>query len=496
MPTRQRIKLLQMRSWVDGLNTRDDPSEIELTELADAQNIEIDDKSLYQRPGYIEHRSDASTDEVAGLYEHVENDGTRYLLKVVGTSLYYDDGNGWSSVALPGGYSITDGERWSWVTYGGVTYGCNGTDNVLAISGATPTATEKSTMPLFTIAVVYKNRVYIRDETSKQQIKWSNLADAETWDSSDVAAVDPRKAADYQIKAMSVLHGQIVIFKIQSIHMFGGPNTKITPAILGVGCLNNNVVAFDGNSSLIFADYDAIYATNLTSLVRLSDKVEPTWLTRNANYDDNVVAIFHKNKYRIAYTHADDTTNSRELVYDTRYGWTRTKGINVNFYDKALLNSRIELIFGDSNNAKIYKFGTDASVTTSDDGTAIESYGVSSLIDFGLPEARRKIKKGYVHVEDSGNYSLKMGYRFDQNSSWTEENISLQNPSAWNWDDTGHYYDGGDDWPSGGGSIDEYFFIAAGKRRRIQMRAYMSGDSNYWRLYHIGIPFRQDRRFK
>ncbi len=496
MATRQRIKLLQMRQWEDGLNTRDDPSELSLTELAGAQNIEIDDRSMHQRPGYTEHREDAGEDEVAGFYEHVQADGTRYMLKVVGTAIYYDDGVDWTVVALPGGYTITDGARWSWFTYKNVTYGCDGTDNVIAISGATPSITEKASMPLFTIAVIYKNRVYIRNESAKQQIKFSNLDDAETFDGSDFVAIDPRTAGDNEIRALAILHGQIVVFKVESIHTYGGPNTSVTPVILGVGAINNNVVAFDGNNSLIFADYDGIYATNLVSIVRLSDKIEPTWLARNGIYDANLVAIFHKQKYRLSYTHADDTTNSRELVYDVRFGWTINKGINSNFYQTTVLASVLELMFGDSSNAKVYQMGKDGSVTRSDDGAAIESYGITALIDFGLPEAKRKIKKGYIHADDSGNYNLAMGYRFDQDGAWTEELISLTNPSSSLWDDGLFPYNDGGDWESGGGSIDSYFFIAAGKRRRIQMRAYMNGTANFWQLFHLGIPYRQDQRFK
>lgn len=479
-----------------GINALDDPSEIAINELADAQNIEIDDKTMYQRAGYTEHREDLGEDAALGFYEHTEEDGTRYLIKVVDGVFYYDDGADWTVIALPVSYTITAGLRWHFFTYRDVTYCSNGTDNVLALTGASPGFTEKPDMVKFVMSVVYKNRVYVRDNTDKQRIKYTEIDDVETFPVNNIVDIDPRAAGDNQITALSSLYGQIVAFKTRSIHTYGGPNTKVTPVLWGVGCINQDVVTFDGNSSLIFADYDGVYATNLVSIVRLSDKVQTIFDARNFNNETKVVAIFHQHKYRLAFTHEDDTTNSRELVYDVRYGWVKTKGINVSWYVEAVFTNEHFLMFADSRNAMVHRMGKDPELVTSDNGVAIESFGVTALIDFGIPEVRKKVKKGYCHLDDSGNYNLKMGYRFDVDGSYTEEEIPLVNPSTSLWDDGLFPYDDGGDWESGGGSIDKYFFIAAGKRRRIQLRAYMSGTANFWRLYHIGLPYRQDRRFK
>lgn len=479
-----------------GINALDDPSEIAINELADGQNIEINDKTMFQRPGYAEHREDVGEEAADGFYEHTQEDGTRYLLKVIDGAFYYDDGADWTLIALPGGYTITAGLRWHFFTYRDVTYGSDGTDNVLAITGASPVITEKPDMVKFVMSVVYKNRVYTRDNTDKQRIKYSELDDAETFPVNNIVDIDPRMAGDNLITALSSLYGQIVVFKTRSIHTYGGPNTKVTPVIWGVGCINQDVVVFDGNSSLIFTDYDGVYATNLVSIVRLSDKVQTIFDARHFDNDSKVVAIFFQHKYRLSFTHEDDTTNSRELVYDVRYGWMKTKGINVAWYAEAVFTNEHFLMFADSRNSMVHQMGKDPSVSTSDNGDAIESFGVTALVDFEIPEVKKKIKKCYCHMDDSGNYSLKMGYRFDQDGAWTEENITLINPATSTWDDGLYPYDDGGDWESGGGSVDSYFPVAAGKRRRIQLRPYMSGTTNFWRLYHIGIPYRQDRRFK
>lgn len=127
-------KPIKIKDLTGGLDTSE-PSIIDDNELALATNMYYNkDKILTTRRG-SKTFGDSITGPQTSLYFTKLSDGTRILLMAAGTVMYkYNEGtSAWDSIKT----GLTDGLKFSFVTYKDLVYWTNGTDNVMSYDNTT-----------------------------------------------------------------------------------------------------------------------------------------------------------------------------------------------------------------------------------------------------------------------------------------------------------------------------------------------------------------------
>lgn len=140
------------RSWIRGVNLLVSSTQIKPNELADAQDITLieDGKVQCPRDGQAYYGA-TSGSRVTGIFNFYKSDGTRKLLRMVGTTLQeYTDATTWTSVS---GYTYTTGLNMNAVMAYDRLYACNGTDPLTYYDGSSITSfTERSAPTISNVA--------------------------------------------------------------------------------------------------------------------------------------------------------------------------------------------------------------------------------------------------------------------------------------------------------------------------------------------------------
>lgn len=493
MALRQSLSLVQIKGLPGGLNTRDKDTEIGDLEVVNCQNVVLDDKEIRKRTGVSEFRpTEAGTDVVRGLYEHKDG-ATRHLLRTAATAMKYDNGSAWTAITLP--ITLTTNLAMNFFTYGGKTYCGNGTDNVMAWSGSA--MTEKSAIPKFRFAVIWQNRAYLMGFTAAADtstIKGSELDDVETYPAANVLRVDPRNGQD--ITGCAVLTSGIVVFKERSIYYYAGgydASTSLRPIVDGVGCVAHRTITQDGKGGIYFLANDGVYYLLGTQLVRISEKIQPTIAALNGNQISKACATFYDGKYRLSVPGSGETENTLELVLDTRFSaWTKNTGLMLaSVYAQAKISGVLNLFLGATATTKVYKaFDTEA-----DNTAAIDGFLETKVYALDNPERKRKLKKLFVLAEKSGNWSAQIGYKMDDDVTYSEENISLLSDTAITYN-SALLYNSGHTYGTGAGTKSFYIPVSKPKWRTIQLRVRNANASQPFVIKHLSAVFRQLRNFK
>jgi hypothetical protein len=133
--------------WIKGLNTLVSNTQIRPDELSEATNIQLveDGKIQCPRDGQAYFGS-TNGSRVLGISSFYPTSGTRYLLRMVGTTLqkYNSSSGGWDNLT---GAAYTTGLRANMATAYDYQYICNGTDALTKTDGSTITTFTELTVP-------------------------------------------------------------------------------------------------------------------------------------------------------------------------------------------------------------------------------------------------------------------------------------------------------------------------------------------------------------
>lgn len=122
-------------TWNDfsgGQNSHVGIYEVPKNQGAVAENVRVNSeyRSLDKRPS-MPLVIDLGTGDVRGLYKYYKTDGTDYLIGAVGTTLEWDN----SATATTIKAGLTEGARWTFITYQDIFIGMNGSDNPVKWDG-------------------------------------------------------------------------------------------------------------------------------------------------------------------------------------------------------------------------------------------------------------------------------------------------------------------------------------------------------------------------
>lgn len=279
---------------------------------------------------------------------------------------------------ITGGLSISSTELINWTEFQfGATKLAIGTDGVNApfkYTGSGNAALLGGSPPTGDIITVWQNVAWI---ISGEKANFSNIADVETWTSTD------NYIFDAPVKAVGRLGNQLVFFMEDHIGILTGDNNrllqKVNRFIDGVGCNARESVVnakIQGQDVLLFHANDGIYAYNGTqNIVKLSHPIEQKYTSQTSTLKWND-ARFSKiwstvfpvhDWYMMGISDGGDTTNDFMLILDTSRPYEISQGIAVPHWPNdnhqavnCITFSRKSSLFGDvyfgSTDGKVRKF--------------------------------------------------------------------------------------------------------------------------------------------
>lgn len=402
------------RTFAGGLNTLDDPTEVEPTEVTACSNVDFYDGRVEKRSGTEQKGNTIGTaTEILGLHSF-RRSGANKLIAVYDTNAYYDDSGTWTSIKS----GLTTDLDMAMETFTGYTYFTNGTDTCFKWDGTT--VSDVSDMPKGTMLAVYRNMLVTAGETSNEyRFYYSNIGDGDTWDEG-TDYVDVRTGKEKEpITALGIVNDRLVIFKERSVHMWD--ETQRVQIASGIGVESPRAVVSTGNE-LIFWGKDNVYVTTGSRVVAIGDKIQPTIQALNRDRFTEIASGYYKDDVYFAVTESGETTNTQIFIYNIPLkSWRVYDGLEASCF----VEHDDEFYFGDDTTGKVWKMHQGLNDDDGGDDTAIAAY-MEKQFDLTKFERYKKVKKFFVNLLEQGDYNLYFKYEWDQ-AGFNTEYVNMYN---------------------------------------------------------------------
>lgn len=198
-----------------------------------------------------------------------------------------------------------------------------------------------------------------------------------------------------KITGLAKFESKLLIFKEFSIWqlVFDSSGLPVlTQVSNGWGCVSHRSIE-NVENDLFFLSHDGVrtfgYVANITVARTnlISAKIDDKIKNINTAYYEKTCAIYHDNKYMLAYAEGSSTTNNSIIVFQYLYGlWTYWTGLNVASFNEFISNNKAELYYGaiSGDTYKMLQSGYK------DNATAISTYYYSKQFDLGRFDIRKR----------------------------------------------------------------------------------------------------------
>lgn len=408
LPSSPRTQTWEVRNFGGGLNTVVDDSRLATgnrkqgAESPDLDNVVFDPGgTLKRRKGFTQY---GSGNVGGGEPEFLGWWAEDHFVTVNGDG----DVHVWNAdaPALAAATLLTPGEEHGGYAFNGLFYIHNQTDGGYRIS-ATPNATSVAGHPAAKHSAVLRDRVFVANLKESglnlfSRVRFSELADAETWDQNDDNDfIDVVPDDLEEITGLEVVADRLAIFKENSIYLLSGHTrdsfTIVPISVQRGGCpFPDTIVRAD--DGIYFFSNDGVKRFTGKSIEHLSARVDPISGTP-------ISATYANQQYFLL---VDDNGTKRIYVYDTVHEWwTRWSAIPVKTLVTDYRSDETERrVYGLSDSAgKLFRLEDG----DTDDGESIDAYWESGWLDLGMPEVRKRTRRIYItSAHDSDPVALEI----------------------------------------------------------------------------------------
>ena len=205
--------------------------------------------------------------------------------------------------------------------------------------------------------------------------------------------LDINKDDGQKIVGLGKFEEALIVFKERAAYrvVFDSTGNPVVKMVNGcTGCASHRSIESVEND-LFYLDPNGRvrtfgYVPNIPNVIRtnvLSSKIDPSISNINHTYKENSAAIYHDNKYILAYPFGASTTNNRMAVFHLLYGsWAEWGDIEVNCFNQFIdTDNKEKLYFGSDNTGETYEFLVDGLYRDGDN--AISAFWYSKQFDFG-----------------------------------------------------------------------------------------------------------------
>ena len=518
-----------------GLNDREDPEEIDVIQMADCENITIDEGTWRSSPGWMSYNAVEMTGPYYAIYQFRKSDGTEVLLRMRQNILEYATGivQNWTACTMPNTgspaapFEFTDGLYPTFATLNDIVLVSNGTDSVLSSTDGV-TWTERATLPKAKVIMNSgKNRIlFMAQNDSPSLISWCDINDPLTVGATSWQYIEPNDGQQI-LGGTLTPGGSLLVFKSNTIYelsdvSFGTVDVNVVAKGVNLSSQQSIGVTEDG---VIFFAFDGVYEYIGGTVRKISDNI--TQKGRNFIVDSTgVCGTYFDNKYKLSIPdhNISNTYNAQEYTFHkdmptnnprNPYAVTRSRRY-IGCYGKEDLNLAgdryISSFFGDSRSASgsPASGGQDFGYINDYELTAAEGYSQGlngeeqtcyfTTKFFTNEEAfySKRFKQFYLRIKTDQSFDITLYYRFDPLASWITDTISVVTPSlAWELDDgsTGDW-DDGFGWAVYG-QLNEYVDLNPDidRPRGIQFKVEFTTTSPVV-IYDMGFRFLSKNKFK
>lgn len=411
-----------------GLNNLVSSTLIDNREMSDVLNVEFDEGGVIRKRSGFSAVGGALTD-ASGLGV-LKTESVNYPVTIDNGSLKYYNGS-WNTAT---GASFVTGQDVTFTQVRDKLYAWNGVNGGTEWDGTPTGVSRPGTMPKAKFGIFFQdrhivsgvagqpNRLYISETDDGSAFtrasgvlhNTTEVPGATVFSGTTANFIDVRKNDGDFITGLARYQDVLIVFKRSSIYQLtfdenGDP--VITPITAATGCVSHksidnveNDVYFLSPQGLRVLGNEPQYFTAIRTNV-ISIKVEPTIESINKAYEDRVNAIYHDNKYMMAYP-TTTSSISNVLAYDKRFGgfliWdTITPNAMLDWYDD---NNEVHFYWLSDDGTQMYEV---IEGQYNDNGAAIDAYIVSKAQDFGnIDLTKRFVDLGLAFRRLSGFVDL------------------------------------------------------------------------------------------
>ena len=427
------------------MNDKDNSEELLDLEMADCENISIDDKSTKTAPGYVKYDAASNAGKYWAIYQFKKSSGTEVLIRKRGTTLEYCSGGGGSWVACTVPYALSQIQP-TFSTLNDICVFTNGSENVMSSTDGI-TWTERAGLPKSKIVIHngLNRLLYMGQSSNPGRIDWSDINDPLTIGASSYQWIgynDNEKIVGAAITPT----GSLLVFKDRHFYDI----SDVTMGFVSVEPLgicpitSHQTIAVTENSVILFG-IDGIYEYMGGTMRKISGKINFASGRNLLSQYNTPTAVYYNGIYYLSIPNPDDsaTYNCQEyLVYkqmirdDTSqpYPITRNKRYfgcyGIEDYTSGSTKRR-RLYVGDSRSTTgspaithdmfAYVNTERASgVLQGENGVAQTCYFTTKFFTEDIPYHIKKHKRFFTNLKIIADTTITIGYRYDQDEEFTE----------------------------------------------------------------------------
>ena len=337
------LTTIRLEGWDGGVNLEADPTTLARNELAAATNVTIGlNGELAKRKGFAaystNHHANMADGEFVFYYNQLGSTSDFLIMVDSDGDVFSSSTANFSAAAVHDFGAATGADDYpiGFAIYQNVAYLTSRRNaNAVKFDGSTWTAITDYTMdgggsqfPRAKFLTVKHERVFAANINNngtleRSRIRWSDVGDAETWESTNWIDVDPDDGTE--ITGIASFADGLVVFKENSIFFLSGVDSNtftLFPVDSTVGTSSPGTITVTENA-VFFLDRKGVYEFDGAEVPRISDKINTDILdTVSAANRYKNTAFFYRDKLYLCIH--DGTQLNYTWVYDTRLkAWVR-----------------------------------------------------------------------------------------------------------------------------------------------------------------------------
>lgn len=373
------------------LDTTSDATAMNEVDSPDTLNTVYDSvRSAGSRKGYVKLLTTKLSSFIGGMYSYYKSDGTKKLLYASNANLYTYNNAGGSTTVSGTPATFTPNKQWDFDEYMDSVYGGNGSDPLIAFSGASYSVVNSAISPQF--VKIHKNRVFCANANSSI-LYFSDAGNPLFFPANNYIQINTNDGQS--ITGIDELLDNLVITKDDSVWILTGDplgagnlttigNLQLRQATGTGGCSAFKTIKRVG-TALLMMHYSGIYALQNYSLTLLSPQLNTTFKTdMNPGFLNLCWAVYNEpeKKYILGYPSSVSTTPDKAIVYDFLVKgftmWDHIPGnCAVNFRFSGLSDT---IVMGDPSIGNIYELLQGYADIAGDNGTSTGG-SITTLVD-------------------------------------------------------------------------------------------------------------------
>ncbi len=378
----------QLANFSGGLNLRDAPTELALTETPDCMNVSFDERGgVTKRLGYTAWNASPAANLITQGYYSQVADKLLWYSRADG-KLYSDPGTGVLTLRR----TWTTGSRLGIVDFAGSVYAIHPVDGLYSSTdGVTWAAVVASSgsVPVGDLLAAWQNKLWVAgNPATKLRLYFCGAGDPTKWAGADGGGSNDIREKDDS--AISALHGGtgfdnqtkpcLLVFKQESTYRVHDSSTGAFVTLDSKAGAASAKAVISLYGKVYAVSRRGVYATDgFSPMQPLSAKLDPQFTDAALAYGslDNIAAGYQGDRLFFSITRNAATVNNLALEYHPLLGWFSAGTNSAACYVTYGKNQESLLAASPTVTGQIYKLNTGGT----DNGAAIQSWWQTKVFE-------------------------------------------------------------------------------------------------------------------